>query len=118
MDKEDGRKIPREALEERRKVVVRMWKAKCKVPDIIAATGASYTSIYLIWRQYQENGKKSIAVRLRGHKHGDGRHLTPEQELQIQSRSSTSIPISASWILHFGHVGITEQIYFSLKLPA
>jgi len=75
MDKEDGRKIPREALEERRKVVVRMWKANCKVPDIIAATGASYTSVYLIWRQYQENGKKSIAVRPRGHKHGDGRHL-------------------------------------------
>jgi transposase len=86
MDREDGRKIPREALEERRKVVVRMWKARCKVPEIMAATGACYTSVYLIWRQYQAKGNKAIAVRPRGHKHGDGRHLTPEQELHIQKQ--------------------------------
>lgn len=84
MEREDGRKIPREALEERRKVVVRMWRAKCKAPEIMAATGASCSSVYLIWRQYQAKGKKAIAVRPRGHKHGDGRHLTPEQELHIQ----------------------------------
>jgi hypothetical protein len=63
-----------------------MWKAKKKVPDIMLATGACYTSVYSIWRKYQAEGKKSIAVRPRGDKLGEGRHLTPEQELRIQKQ--------------------------------
>jgi transposase len=63
-----------------------MWKAKKKVPDIMLATGASYTSVYTIWRKYQAEGLKSITVRTRGNKFGEGRHLTPEQELSIRKQ--------------------------------
>lgn len=86
MDSEDGRKLSREALEERRKTVIRMWKAKKKVPEIMQATGAGYTSVYSIWRKYQAEGSKSITVRSRGNKFGDGRHLTPDQELSIRKQ--------------------------------
>lgn len=86
MDREDGRKLSREALAERRKVVIRMWKAKKKVPDIMLATGACYTSIYSIWRKYQTEGIKSVIVRPRGNKFGEGRHLTPEQEHSIRKQ--------------------------------
>jgi transposase len=84
MDREDGRKLPREALEERRKVIIRMWKANSKVQDIMAATGACYGSVYNIWRDYKTKGKTAIPVHPRGHKLGDGRHLSEDQEKSIQ----------------------------------
>jgi transposase len=86
MDREDGRTIPRAALEERRRVVVRMWQANATVSEIVAATGACYASVYSIWRQFKAEGKKAIRVRPKGHKHGDGRHLSQNQELHIQKQ--------------------------------
>ena len=86
MRNEDGRKLSREALEERRKIVIRMWKAGKKVPEIMQATGACYTSVYSIWRKYQAEGSKSITVRARGNKFGEGRHLTPDQEMSIRKQ--------------------------------
>jgi len=85
MEREDGRRLTREALEERRKVIIRMWKAGKKVPEIMDATGSCYTTVYTIWRRYQAEGKKSIAPQPRGHKVGEGRHLTPEQELYLKN---------------------------------
>ncbi len=86
MEREDGRKLTREALEERRKTLIRMWKAGNTPAEMMAATGACLSTIHQVWRKYQVEGKKSIAVHARGHKMGDGRHLSPEQEALIQKQ--------------------------------
>jgi transposase len=85
MEREDGRKLSKEALEERRKVVIRMWKAGKKVPEIMEASGVCYTTVYSIWKKFQAEGRKSITAGIRGHKFGQGRHLTPEQETSIRN---------------------------------
>lgn len=84
MKTEDGRKLTKEALEERRKVIIRMWKAGKKVQEIMDATCACYTTVYTIWKKYQADGEGSLLPLTRGHKLGDGRHMTPAQEKDIQ----------------------------------
>jgi len=86
MEREDGRKLTREALEERRKTVILRWKAENKPSEIMDATGACLSTIHQIWRKYQAEGKKSIAVRARGHKMGDCGLLSPEQEALIRKQ--------------------------------
>jgi len=49
MEKEDGRKLSATALEERRKTIVRMWRAGKSVAEIREATSASCDTVYRIW---------------------------------------------------------------------
>ena len=86
MNKEDGRSLPAAALEERRKVIIRMKKAGSRVCDIMEATGASYFAVYSGWKNWQENGSKALKVIPRGVKFGERRTLTPEQELSLQKK--------------------------------
>ncbi len=74
------------ALKECRLVVVRMWQANTTVSEIVAASGACCASVYSIWRLFKAEGEKAITVRPKGHKHGDGRHLSPKQEFYIQKQ--------------------------------
>ena len=84
MEKEDGRKLSATALEERRKTIVRMWRAGKSVAEIREATSASYDTVYRIWNKWKEAGDKSFRVKPRGNKPGQGRHLSPEQEAKLQ----------------------------------
>lgn len=49
MEREDGRGIGKEALEERRKTIVRMRKAGNTYAEIVIATGASMSAAFRIW---------------------------------------------------------------------
>ena len=86
MNKDDGRKLSAAALEERRKTIIRMRRAGKKVHEIMEATGASYFSVYTNWKEWQAKGSASLKVIPRGVKYGERRHLTPDQETEIQKK--------------------------------
>lgn len=85
MDCEDGRTLDKAAIEERRKTIIRMWKAERTVTEIIEATGACFSSVYSIWRKYQKVGNSAVVSRPRGLKLGENRTLNAGQEKRLQS---------------------------------
>ncbi len=79
IEKTDYRKASPEALYEARKVVIRMWKSKKDVAEIIAATDLSKDTVYVTIRAYKQGGMKALKPKTRGRKKGEKRHLSKEQ---------------------------------------
>jgi len=92
MNKNDGRKLSREALKERRTTIIRMMKAKNTLAEIVTATGACLSSVYKIQKKYKEKGAKALTPHKRGIKFGQGRHLTPDQEKLIRRKLIDKCP--------------------------
>ncbi len=82
-EKTDYRKASPEALYEARKIVIRMWKSKKKVVEIIEATDFSQDTVYVTIRAYKKGGMKALRPKTRGRKNGEKRHLTAAQEQEI-----------------------------------
>ena len=82
-EKTDYRKASPEALYEARKTVIRMWKSKKKVAEIIEATDFSRDTVYVTIRAYKEGGMEALKPKTRGRKIGEKRHLTSTQEQEI-----------------------------------
>jgi transposase len=85
----DGRSLSVEALEERRRTIIRMKEAGCKITEIVVATGCSRQSIHVLWVKWikskSQNKESSIlAVKTRGNKYGEGRTLEKKQETEIK----------------------------------
>ena len=85
IEKTDYRKATPEALYEARKVVIRMWKSKKPVDDIIKATDFSKDTVYVTIRKYKNGGMRALKPKTRGRKNGEKRSLTPKQENEIFS---------------------------------
>jgi transposase len=90
MKKQDGRKLDRNALEERRRTIIRMKESGASENEILAATGCSRQVIYKLWNQWREcpqkhREEKVIKVKAAGTKHGERRKLAPKQETAIQN---------------------------------
>jgi len=81
---QDGRKLSKEARQERRNTIVRMRKVGKSYKDIQEATGASPDLIWRTWTAWKAGGKKAITIRKSGRKTGENRRLTPEQEQRIR----------------------------------
>ncbi len=84
MEREDGRSISEDAKQERRNTIVRMRNAGRSYKEIQEATGASHDLIWRTCKAWTQGGKKAIAIRKRGRKVGEKRHLSLEQEKAIQ----------------------------------
>ena len=84
MDKEDARKQSREVLQERRKQVVRLHRRGIGVMQIVEQTGLSWAAVNAALRLYGSGGAAALKPQVRGKKMGTGRHLSAEQELEIQ----------------------------------
>lgn len=82
-EKTDYRKASPEALYEARKIVIRMWKSKKKVAEIIEATDFSQDTVYVTIRAYKKGGMRALRPKTRGRKNGEKRHLTAAQEQEI-----------------------------------
>ena len=82
-EKTDYRKASPEALFEARKVVIRMWKSKKKVAEIIEATDFSQDTVYVTIRAYKKGGMKALRPKTRGRRIGEKRRLTAAQEQEI-----------------------------------
>lgn len=86
MERADGRILGRDALEERRKIIVRMKEAGKTYTEVSVATGASVSAAYRVWKRYENEGQSALIPLRRGAKLGEGRSLTPEQEIRIQKK--------------------------------
>ncbi|MDR1030436.1 MAG: transposase [Treponema sp.] len=86
MEKQDGRKLSKTALEERRSTIIRMKENGCSPSEIVATTGCSRQAIYLLWNDLKKtkNKEKTITVKKCGRPLGYGRTLTKVREKELQ----------------------------------
>jgi transposase len=86
MESQDGRKLSQTALEERRRIIIRMKGNGSSPREIVAATGCSRQTIYSLWNKWEKskNKEKVIAVKKCGRPFGYGRTLTKRQEKEMQ----------------------------------
>ena len=84
MDKEDARKQSLEQLHERRKQVVRLHKRKLGIMQIVELSGLSYPTVRNTIKLFEAGGWPAIKPAARGHKHGEGRRLSADQEAAIR----------------------------------
>ena len=84
MDKEDGRKLTRQAQHERRKQAVRLHRKGMSVKDIADALGMAQATIRSAVRVAAQDGVKALAPKPTGRAMGQQRRLTCEQELHVQ----------------------------------
>lgn len=82
-EKTDYRKASPEALYEARKIVIRMWKSKKNVAEIIEATDFSQDTVYVTIRAYKKGGMNALMPKTRGRRIGEKRRLTAAQEQEI-----------------------------------
>jgi len=82
--KDDARRLPAAAQEEKRKQAVRMWKRQMPRAEIAEQVGVHTLTVGKWIRLYQAGGLKALRPRRRGRRDGVGRQLSPEQERGIQ----------------------------------
>jgi transposase len=68
IEKTDYRKASPEAIYEARKIVIRMWKSKKAVAEIVEATGFSQDTVYVTIRAFKKGGMKALKPKVRGRK--------------------------------------------------
>jgi transposase len=86
MKHDDGRKLSQEALEERRKIIVRMRKRGKTLREIEETVQLSRTTISKTLKNYREQGSKAYAGKKRGRRMGALRHLSPDKEKSIRRK--------------------------------
>lgn len=85
MEKEDKRKISKEAKYELRKNVYRLFfEKKMRMRDIAELLGMSYSGVQRIVAVVEKDGRNAIKLKKAGRRHGEQRVLTIEQETEIQ----------------------------------
>ena len=92
MDKEDGRRLSRQAQHERRKQAVRLHKRGMAIMDIAAALSMGHVTVRAAIRADEQGGAKALAPKPTGRPVGSKRRLRPEQELHIQRQICKSRP--------------------------
>jgi transposase len=94
MEKQDGRKLSKTALEERRRIIIRMKENGGSPSEIVAATGCSRQTIYSLWNKWRRSKYKEKAVEVKkcGRPLGYGRTLTKMQEKEIQKVITDKYP--------------------------
>ncbi len=92
MDKEDGRRLSRQAQYERRKQAVRLHKRGMTIMDIAAALSMGHVTVRAAIKAAATDGIKALAPKPTGRPVGSQRRLTPEQELHIQRQICKSRP--------------------------
>ena len=92
MDKEDGRRLSRQAQYERRKQAVRLHKRGMAIMDIAAALSMGHVTVRAAIKAATADGLTALAPKPTGRRVGTQRRLTAEQELHIQRQICKSRP--------------------------
>jgi transposase len=92
MEQMDGRALTASALEERRRIIIRMKESGYSEDEIVAATGCSRQAIYPLWHKYKRCKDDVFQVQPRGNKFGNGRTLTKQQEKRIKKLITDKYP--------------------------
>ncbi len=84
METIDARKLSREALHERHRLIMRAFKRGQSKAEISRQLGVSYSAVCTtIWRCERE-GASTLAPKQRGRRDGTGRRLSDEQSTQVR----------------------------------
>ncbi len=92
MDKEDGRKLTRQAQHERRKQAARLHRRGMSVKQIAETLGMAGNTVRNAIRVADQEGMKALAPKPTGRAWGKKRRLSAQQELHIQRQISTNRP--------------------------
>jgi transposase len=84
MEKIDARKLPSAALEEKRRLSVKLRKEGMTRAEIGEIVGVHPDTVGRWLKAYKEQGAKALKSQTRGRREGACRRLNPEQEDQIQ----------------------------------
>lgn len=84
MEREDTRSLPEAAREEKRKQVMRLRRRGATYQEIADQTGLGKTSVFNICRRVDERGASGTKERRRGRREVESRHLSAEQEQDLQ----------------------------------
>jgi len=88
----DGRRLPAEAQEERRRAAVRMKEAGSTLAEINDSLGISESAICRTWKTYQKGGDTALRTGQRGRRTGEQRHLSADIEKRIQLKIIDRLP--------------------------
>ena len=92
MEKEDGRRLSRQAQYERRKQAVRLHKRGMAINEIAAALSMGHVTVRAAIKTAAKVGAKALTPKPTGRPMGSQRRLSPEQELHIQRQICKSRP--------------------------
>ena len=92
MEKEDGRKLTRQAQHERRKQAVRLHRKGLTVQEIADALGMAGNTVRSAIVAAEQGGLKALAPKPTGRAWGHKRRLSADQELHIQRQISKNRP--------------------------
>jgi transposase len=84
MEKIDARKLPRAALEEKRRQAVKLRERGMTLVEVGEIVGVHSTTVCKWERAYRERGMKALKLRRRGRREGSGRRLSKEQEKEVK----------------------------------
>lgn len=84
MDKIDARKLPDAALEEKRRQAVQLRQRGMTRAEIGVIVGVHADTVGRWLKQYLAQGTAGLEAKVRGGREGERRHLTPQQEAEVQ----------------------------------
>ena len=85
MEKTDARKLSQDVQYALRKQIVRLRKqGRRSNQEVAQIVGATERHTSKIWQKYLREGSLAIKLGQRGRRHGSGRKLTNEQELEVK----------------------------------
>ncbi len=84
METVDGRKLNREALAERRRLVIRAFKRGDSKAKISRELGVSYPAVCTTIKNYEDKGAAALVPLQRGRRNGTGRQLSEQQAAHIR----------------------------------
>lgn len=120
MEKVDSRRLPLDALNERRRRAVKMRLDGASLKDTAAQCEMSRTTVIAAVKAYHAGGWKAVVVDRGGRPVGSGRTLTDAQELEVQRliRDRTPDQLKMVYAL-WTRQAVAELIRdrFGIKLP-
>lgn len=120
MTKVDSRTLSIPALNERRRLAVKLRIGGMKLADVAAATDLRVATIIEATKRFHQGGWAAVNVGERGRKVGDGRKLSVDQEKRIQAliRDKTPDQLKLSFALwNRVAIGLLIELEFGVKLP-
>ena len=84
MEKTDARKLSQDVQYALRKQIVRLRTQGRPNQEVAKIVGATERHTSKIWQKYLREGNSAIKLGQRGRRHGGGRKLTNEQELEVK----------------------------------
>lgn len=121
MDSTNGKRLPTQVLNERRRQAVKLRLGGMKLATVAETVGLSPGMIISAVKSCKAGGWRAVAIAARGRSVGDGRTLTADQEKAICKLISDRTPDQlkmpyALWTR--SAVGDLIQQQFGVKLPA